>query len=177
MLYRLIQRPLTHAAIRIARRNFAGGGSTDNFYGRLMANSPLLTSGVTGGILWALGDLAAQRYEAMSERRKASAGGGAGEGGRKAEDEPLDLMRTSGTVFHGFFVGGVGAYKWYTFMDSVVRNVFKFTPGGAAFVAGKIAMEVAFWYPTALFAYWCIVGTFQGHSPAKIRDELAGTAA
>jgi hypothetical protein len=123
-MWRVVRPVAQTQALRTARRHFSGGGSTDNLYGRLMARAPLLTSGASGAVLWALGDLAAQRYEAMSDRKKRLAAGEP-----EHEGEPLELKRTCGTAFHGFFVAGVGAYKWYTFMDGVVTNVFKFTPG------------------------------------------------
>ena len=175
-----------------------GAADTNTLYGRMMASNPLLTSALTGSLLWSTGDVAAQ----VMEMKAGGGHGHHGEHGDHGSAQPvvddfsmnsavdlmsvsdkilatdatsspsLDLRRIVGTLLHGSVVGGAGTYLWYNTLDSIVRNTLRLTPGGAAFVFAKLGLEIAIWHPTSLLCYWTIVGTAQGHEPDKIMKEL-----
>jgi len=155
---------------------------TSTLYGRMMASNPLLTSALTGSMLWSSGDLVAQFLEVKGAGTHEQHIGGShaseddfGTGVPIiAADSPktFDPKRTAGTVVHGAAVGGVGTYLWYNFLDGVVRGAMRLTPGGLPFVGAKLGLEIAIWHPTSLLAYWTICGTAQGHSFEKILREL-----
>ncbi|KOO21284.1 mpv17 protein [Chrysochromulina tobinii] len=148
----------------------------------MMASNPLLTSALTGSMLWSSGDLVAQFLEVKGAGTHEQHIGGShaseddfGTGVPIiAADSPktFDPKRTAGTVVHGAAVGGVGTYLWYNFLDGVVRGAMRLTPGGLPFVGAKLGLEIAIWHPTSLLAYWTICGTAQGHSFEKILREL-----
>ena len=147
-----------------------------------MASNPLLTSALTGSMLWSSGDLVAQFLEVKGAGTHEQHIGGShaseddfGTGVPIiAADSPktFDPKRTAGTVVHGAAVGGVGTYLWYNFLDGVVRGAMRLTPGGLPFVGAKLGLEIAIWHPASLLAYWTICGTAQGHSFEKILREL-----
>ena len=184
MFTSVLTRRLPAAALRQIRRSLASGAPADTstLYGRMMASNPLLTSALTGSMLWSSGDLVAQFLEVKGAGTHEQHIGGShaseddfGTGVPIiAADSPktFDPKRTAGTVVHGAAVGGVGTYLWYNFLDGVVRGAMRLTPGGLPFVGAKLGLEIAIWHPTSLLAYWTICGTAQGHSFEKILREL-----
>ena len=184
MLSSVLTRRLPAAALRPHRRSLATGAPADTstLYGRMMASSPLLTSALTGSMLWSSGDLVAQFLEVKGAGTHEQHVGGShaseddfGTGAPIiAADSPktFDPKRTAGTVVHGAVVGGTGTYLWYNLLDGVVRGAMRLTPGGLPFVGAKLGLEIAIWHPTSLLAYWTICGIAQGHSFEKIVREL-----
>ena len=45
-------------------------------------------------------------------------------------------------------------------------------PGSVGLVLVKLGLECLLWHPASLATFWIIVGTAEGHSPPRIRDEL-----
>jgi hypothetical protein len=181
MFTSVLTRRLPAAALRQIRRSLASGAPADTstLYGRMMASNPLLTSALTGSMLWSSGDLVAQFLEVKGAGTHEQHIGGShaseddfGTGVPIIAAKTFDPKRTAGTVVHGAAVGGVGTYLWYNFLDGVVRGAMRLTPGGLPFVGAKLGLEIAIWHPTSLLAYWTICGTAQGHSFEKILREL-----
>ena len=125
-----------------------------------MRKYPLTTAGVTGAVLWGIGDVTAQRFEAQRAKKKTG------------EQREFDRMRLCGSITHGWIVSGVGNHLWYNQLDLIVRNVLRLTPGSAKFVGAKVALELSLFSPMALLSYWWIVGAFQGESASSIVQEL-----
>ena len=89
-----------------------------------------------------------------------------------AKPQEIELSRLAGCMTHGFFIGGVGGYLWYGWMDKFVTKTVRVIPGTKKFIAAKILMEICVWHPVVLLGYWGIVGKFEGHSNAQIGAEL-----
>lgn len=121
----------------------------------MMSKYPVLTSIATAMALWGGGDLISQGLEIMEDPTK----------------NKFQFNRFAGVLTHGTVMGGVGNYYWYNFLDSLVRNRLQLA-AGARFVAAKIGLEIAIWHPTGLFAYWVIVGLWEGNTWPKIQREL-----
>jgi protein Mpv17 len=157
-------------ASKVGTHRFAGGGaaSSDSAYGRLMGKAPLTTSGLSALALWGAGDLMAQaleQYYLQPAKLKEL------ESQEKASFS-LESSRLAGCMTHGFFLGGVGGYLWYGWMDKFVTGTVKAIPGSNKFIAAKLLMEICVWHPVGLLGYWGIVGKFEGHSNAQIGAEL-----
>jgi protein Mpv17 len=133
-----------------------------------MGKAPLTTSGLSALALWGAGDLMAQaleQYYLQPAKPKEL------ESQEKASFS-LESSRLAGCMTHGFFLGGVGGYLWYGWMDKFVTGTIKAVPGSNKFIAAKLLMEICVWHPVGLLGYWGIVGKFEGHSIAQIGAEL-----
>jgi protein Mpv17 len=143
---------------KVGTRRFCGDtASSKSAYGSLMAMAPLTTSGLSALVLWGAGDLLAQSIDHYLH---------------PAKPKELELSRLAGCMTHGFFIGGVGGYLWYGWMDKFVTKTVRVIPGTKKFIAAKILMEICVWHPVVLLGYWGIVGKFEGHSNAQIGAEL-----
>jgi len=140
---------------KVGTRRFSA--SSKSAYGSLMAMAPLTTSGLSALVLWGAGDLLAQRFDHYLH---------------PAKPKELELSRLAGCMTHGFFIGGVGGYLWYGWLDKFVTKTVRAIPGTKKFIAAKILMEICVWHPVVLLGYWGIVGKFEGHSNAQIGAEL-----
>lgn len=106
----------------------------------------MLTSFVTGGVLWGTGDFLAQSLE------------------KGIASLDLDAKRLGGTVVHGSVVAGAGGYYWYSFLDRFVHGSLRLVPGTLRFVLTKLAFEFSVFHPVSLMCYWWIVGRCEGNS-------------
>ncbi len=105
----------------------------------------MLTSFVTGGMLWATGDLLAQSLE------------------KGVVSLDVDTKRLTGTAVHGSIVAGAGGYHWYSFLDKFVQVSLRLVPGTLRFVLTKLAFEFSVFHPISLMCYWWIVGRCEGN--------------
>jgi hypothetical protein len=89
-------------------------------YERVLQRRPVLTQATTSAVLWAAGDLVAQRLEGIG----------------KPGPRPVDAVRAVQTAgFGAGLVGPVGHF-WYLGLDRLAAALF--TPGSARFIAAKV---------------------------------------
>lgn len=119
------------------------------WYSARLMSQPLTTKCVTGGVLFSLGDIAAQRI-ARGNQAGAS-----------------DLKRTAEmSLWGGLFNCGMG-HMWYNFVEVVA------TLPGALGIMQRIAYDQLFWTPcvdTAFFSYHALVN---GRGLPGVREELS----
>mmetsp|Transcript_63912 Transcript_63912/g.171224 ORF Transcript_63912/g.171224 Transcript_63912/m.171224 type:complete len:423 (-) Transcript_63912:27-1295(-) len=123
-------------------------------YVRANVKYPVPTAVLTSAVLWTAGDVVAQKMEETKDSKG------------------LDVRRLAATSSEGSLVGGGIGYFWYNFLDRIVSNVMKLEHGTVRFVVAKLGLEFALWHPVSLLSFWLWVGLAEGHSIAKITEEL-----
>jgi len=129
---------------RILRR-FGASPSASNGNPNFFSRNPVLTSFVTGGLLWGAGDMLAQSLE------------------KGAISMNVDSKRLAGTLVHGSFCAGIGGYYWYSLLDKFVNGNLRLVSGTLRFVLTKLAFEFFIFHPVSLMCYWWIVGRCEGN--------------
>jgi Ca2+-binding EF-hand superfamily protein len=135
-------------------RRFGAAPSASNGNPNFFRRNPVLTSFITGGLLWGSGDLLAQTLE------------------KGAVSLDVDKKRLAGTMIHGSVVAGAGGYYWYSFLDRFVHGNLRLVSGTLRFVLTKLAFEFSIFHPITLMCYWWIVGRCEGHGIDQIIKEL-----
>lgn len=119
-----------------------------NGYLNLLESRPMVGGFLTGGLLWSLGDMTAQRLEGHSS---------------------TDLYRLAGsTVFGSVFAGAI-ASQWYHYLDIAVSRLPR---GSWRFVGTKLLLELAIWHPVSLVAYWLTLGVAEGRAFSSTLDQM-----
>ncbi|PSC70900.1 PXMP2 4 family 4 [Micractinium conductrix] len=118
----------------------AFAGRVFRAYSTQLQQRPWRTQILTTGALWALGDCVAQRVE-----------------GNK-----FDARRCVMTTAYGALCVGPFGHAWYLGLDRAARAVF--TPGSAAFVAGKVIADTAVFGPLHVGGYFTYMTLLEGGS-------------
>lgn len=117
-------------------------------YSAALQRHPWRTQIVTTGVLWAAGDVLAQRFE----------------------EAPFDARRCALTAAYGAgFIGPVG-HAWYLGLDRAARAVFR--PGSLAFVGGKVVVDTAVFGPAHVAGYFSYMTVLEGGGLPEIAAKL-----
>lgn len=113
------------------------------WYDGCLQKSPLLTKCITSGVLFALGDMLAQRLEANGEPRAHEAVA------EKPVSEPSwDYKRTARMVIWGGVLFAPVGHGWYNLLERMVRS------SGKAAVMQKIALDQLVYTPPLTLAFF-----------------------
>ncbi|OWM86628.1 protein Mpv17 [Punica granatum] len=134
------------------------------WYQNCLRDHPVKTQVVSSGLIWAVGDVAAQTVTHTTAKR------------HKLEDENKELKinwrRVATTSLFGFgFVGPVGHY-WYEGLDRLIRLRFQMHPNSSRFVASKVAIDGFIFGPLDLLVFFTYMGFSTGKSVPQIKEDV-----
>ncbi|KAL1552432.1 protein sym1-like [Salvia divinorum] len=134
-----------------------------NWYQYYLSKYPFRTEMVSSGIIWGLGDMAAQTITHTTAKKRNEEG---------KERFHINWKRVAKTSLFGIgFVGPVG-HLWYDWLDSFIRLRLKLHPRSFCFIAMKVALDVTFFGPMDLLLFFTYMGFTSGKSVSQVAEEL-----
>eukprot|EP00250_Pteridium_aquilinum_P009665 c18840_g1_i1 orf=222-881(-) len=140
-----------------------------SWYQLQLCRKPLRTQVITSGILWAVGDCAAQSLDLALASHPPSAGG---EIQSEAPRTGLDWRRVAlSSSFGATFVGPVG-HLWYEGLEHVVKHKFQLQPKSFKFIATKVLADGFIFGPIHLLAFFSFMSLASGGTVLKLKEDL-----
>ncbi|KAI3421748.1 uncharacterized protein J3R85_011956 [Psidium guajava] len=135
------------------------------WYQSCLSVHPVKTQVISSGVLWGVGDVAAQYITHSTARKRLQIS----EADAKFE---VNWKRTAVTSLFGFgFVGPLG-HLWYDGLDRFIRLRLQLPPNSAKFVAAKVAMDGIIFGPFDLFVFFSYMGFAAGKNVAQVKEDL-----
>ncbi|GAB4854251.1 hypothetical protein Ancab_022838 [Ancistrocladus abbreviatus] len=135
------------------------------WYQNCLAAHPLKTQMISSGLIWGVGDIAAQsitHYTAKNNRRISD----------ENKELKINWKRVAATSLFGFgFVGPVGHF-WYEGLDRVIRFRLKMQPNSFRFVATKVAVDGIIFGPLDLLVFFTFMGFANGKAVPQIKEDV-----
>lgn len=126
---------------------------------------PVKTQMISSGLIWGVGDIAAQTitFSTANRRRKVS---------ERDKELKINWKRVAATSLFGFgFVGPVGHF-WYEGLDRIIKTRFKMQPNSFRFVATKVALDGVIFGPLDLLVFFSYMGFSNGKSIPQIKEDV-----
>ncbi|CAA6665978.1 unnamed protein product [Spirodela intermedia] len=135
------------------------------WYQRCLTVHPVKTQIVSSGILWGLGDVAAQRVTHSTLRKQS-------DDSDIDRDFKISWRRVAISSMFGFaFVGPVG-HHWYEYLDRFIRGRLQLKPKSMKFVATKVAADGLIFGPLDLLVYFSYIGLASGKSIPQVKEDV-----
>uniref|UniRef100_A0A7C8YQC0 Protein Mpv17 n=1 Tax=Opuntia streptacantha TaxID=393608 RepID=A0A7C8YQC0_OPUST len=135
------------------------------WYQNCLAVHPVKTQMISSGLIWGVGDIAAQTitFSTANRRRKVS---------ERENELKINWKRVASTSLFGFgFVGPVGHF-WYEGLDRLIKTRFKMQPNSLRFVATKVALDGVIFGPLDLLVFFTYMGFSNGKSIPQIKEDV-----
>ncbi|KAJ8446485.1 hypothetical protein Cgig2_028452 [Carnegiea gigantea] len=147
------------------------------WYQNCLAVHPVKTQMISSGLIWGVGDIAAQTitFATANRRRKVS---------ERDKELKINWKRVAATSLFGFgFVGPVGHF-WldyhrapvactrYEGLDRIIKTRFKMQPNSFRFVATKVAVDGVIFGPLDLLVFFSYMGFSNGKSIPQIKEDV-----
>lgn len=137
------------------------------WYQNSLAVHPVKTQVISSGIIWGVGDIAAQSITHSTAKNLSHA-----HVDHEDEEFKISWKRVAITSLFGFgFVGPVGHF-WYEGMDRFIRTGLKLQPNTARFVATKVAMDGLIFGPLDLLVFLSYMGYSSGKNTLQVKEDL-----
>lgn len=135
------------------------------WYQNCLAVHPVKTQMISSGLIWGVGDIAAQTITfATSNRRRQLS--------EREKELKINWKRVAATSLFGFgFVGPVGHF-WYEGLDRIIKTRFKMQPNSVRFVATKVALDGIIFGPLDLLVFFTYMGFSNGKSVPQIKESV-----
>ncbi|KAL7616704.1 hypothetical protein Lser_V15G01876 [Lactuca serriola] len=137
------------------------------WYQNCLAVHPLKTQVISSGVIWGLGDIAAQTVTHVTAVKKKPL--------IKSEEDKefhLNWRRVANTSLFGMaFVGPVGHF-WYEGLDRLLRLKLQYQPKSMRFVATKVALDGIIFGPVDLFVFFTYMGFASGKSVKQVKEDV-----
>ncbi|XP_004287433.1 PREDICTED: PXMP2/4 family protein 2 [Fragaria vesca subsp. vesca] len=136
------------------------------WYQGCLSHHPLKTQVISSGLLWGVGDIAAQYITHSTTRNRLQLSHD------KAEDFKVNWKRVAITSTFGFaFVGPVGHF-WYENLDKFIKLKLLLPTNSARFVAAKVAMDGLIFGPLDLLVFFTYMGFSTGKNAEQVKEDL-----
>lgn len=136
-----------------------------NWYQKCLSVHPVKTQVISSGIIWGVGDIAAQYITHSTQKDHLQ------QSDADAEFK-INWKRVAITSTFGFgFVGPVGHF-WYEGLDRMIRLKLQLQPKSARFVATKVALDGFIFGPFDLFVFFSYMGFTAGKTVAQVKEDL-----
>ncbi|KAJ6674093.1 PEROXISOMAL MEMBRANE PROTEIN 2 PXMP2 MPV17 [Salix viminalis] len=135
------------------------------WYQNCLTVHPVKTQMISSGVIWGLGDIAAQSITHYTAERNRQI---------KEVEKKLKISwkRVATTSLFGFaFVGPVGHF-WYESLDRFIRSRLVLRPNSLRFVGAKVALDGIIFGPLDLFVFFSYMGFASGKSVPQIKEDL-----
>ncbi|KAL4560362.1 hypothetical protein LXL04_032512 [Taraxacum kok-saghyz] len=137
------------------------------WYQNCLAVHPLKTQVISSGVIWGLGDVAAQTVTHATAVKKKTLS--------KSEENKellINWRRVATTSLFGMaFVGPVGHF-WYEGLDRLLRLKLQYQPKSIRFVATKVALDGIIFGPLDLFVFFTYMGFASGKSVTQVKEDV-----
>ncbi|KAG8381867.1 hypothetical protein BUALT_Bualt05G0017500 [Buddleja alternifolia] len=137
------------------------------WYQNSLATHPIKTQVISSGIIWGIGDIAAQAVTHSTAKAHHLQT-------HEEEDKELKInwRRVATTTLFGLgFVGPVGHF-WYERLDRIIRVRLKLQPKSFRFVASKVAADGIIFGPLDLLVFFTYMGFSSGKSSAQVKEDV-----
>ncbi|KAD4384818.1 hypothetical protein R6Q59_011032 [Mikania micrantha] len=137
------------------------------WYKNCLAVHPVKTQIISSGLIWGLGDLAAQAVTSSTAAKKKH---------MFLSDDDRDLSinwrRVVATSLFGMtFVGPIGHY-WYEGLDRFLQYRIKYPPKSMRFVAMKVVLDGVIFGPVDLLVFFAYMGIVSGKNLTQVNEEV-----
>ncbi|XP_075496618.1 uncharacterized protein LOC142533661 [Primulina tabacum] len=132
------------------------------WYQNCLATHPVKTQVISSGLIWGVGDIAAQTVTQSTSRRIYD------------EDKELKInwRRVATTSLFGLgFVGPVGHF-WYEGLDRFIRLRLQLRPNSFRFVGTKVAVDGIIFGPLDLLVFFTYMGFSTGKSATQVKQDV-----
>nr|XP_043610683.1 protein Mpv17-like [Erigeron canadensis] len=137
------------------------------WYQKCLTEHPVKTQVISSGVIWGLGDIAAQSVtHATALRQKSNL--------ISDTDKELHInwRRVATTSLFGMaFVGPVGHF-WYEGLDRFLKLRLQYQPKSMRFVATKVALDGIIFGPVDLFVFFTYMGFASGKSVTQVKEDV-----
>ncbi|KAK3034330.1 hypothetical protein RJ639_032228 [Escallonia herrerae] len=135
------------------------------WYQNCLAVHPVKTQVISSGVLWGVGDIAAQSITLSTAKKHLQA--------RHADEEfKIHWKRVAITSIFGLgFVGPFG-HLWYEGMDRFIRHKLQLQSNSIGLVATKVAMDSLIFGPFDLLVFFAYMGFSNGKNAAQVKEDL-----
>ncbi|KAL5558805.1 hypothetical protein UlMin_035016 [Ulmus minor] len=135
------------------------------WYQNSLAVHPVKTQIISSGLIWGVGDIAAQTITQATAKKQ--------NGVQDEEKEVrINWKRVATTSLFGFgFVGPVG-HLWYEGLDKYIRVRRGLQPNSFWFVANKVAIDGFLFGPLDLLVFFTYMGFSTGKSFPHIKEDV-----
>ncbi|KAI3977334.1 hypothetical protein MKX01_000247 [Papaver californicum] len=124
------------------------------WYQTCLSVHPVKTQIISSGILWGLGDTAAQTITLFRSINQ------------------IKHKRASITSGFGFGFVGPSGYFWYEGLDRLIRSRLRFRPTSIRFVASKVALDGLIFGPFYGVTFFTYIGYSIGKSVAQVQEDV-----
>lgn len=126
---------------------------------------PIKTQVISSGILWGLGDIAAQSISHSTAKHRLHISD-------PEQKFKINWKRVAITSTFGFgFVGPVG-HLWYENLDRFIRLKLQMQPNSLRFVGTKVAVDGLLFGPFDLLVFFTYMGFSTGKSATQVKEDL-----
>ncbi|KAF9614389.1 hypothetical protein IFM89_018288 [Coptis chinensis] len=135
-------------------------------YQNCLTVHPVKTQIISSGLLWGVGDIAAQTitHATLKKKHQNNSDGG--------ETFKINWKRAAITGMFGLgFVGPVGHF-WYEALDRFIRVRLKYPPRSVRFVATKVVVDGLIFGPLDLFVFFTYMGFANGKSVTQVKEDV-----
>ncbi|XP_062018810.1 uncharacterized protein LOC133735411 [Rosa rugosa] len=137
-------------------------------YQNCLASHPVKTQVISSGLIWGLGDIAAQTITHSTANKhnqiQTHQGGD--------EELKINWRRVTKTSLFGFgFVGPVG-HLWYEGLDRYIKSRLLLKQNSFRFVATKVAIDGFLFGPLDLLVFFTYMGFAAGKSVPQIKEDV-----
>ncbi|KAF1865472.1 hypothetical protein Lal_00004847 [Lupinus albus] len=136
------------------------------WYKKCLNFHPVKTQVISSGVIWGVGDVAAQVVTHSIPNKTISHFKDGN------EDFKINWKRVATTSLFGFgFVGPVGHY-WFEYLDRYIRLKLLLKPNSFRFVASKVAIDGFIFGPFDLLMFFTYMGFCTGKSVTQIKEDV-----
>ncbi|XP_076925736.1 protein sym-1-like [Bidens hawaiensis] len=134
------------------------------WYKNCLAVNPIKTQAISSGLIWGLGDLAAQAVTRATVAKKKHI--------FVSRDLRINWRRVVTTSVFGIaFVGPIGHF-WYEGLDKFLQYRTRYPPKSIRFVAMKVALDGIVFSPVDLLVFFAYMGFASGKSVNQVKEEV-----
>lgn len=146
------------------------------WYQKCLTVHPVKTQIVSSGVLWGIGDVAAQtitHYSTVKNKHPQNHKGGIYSSQKDGSKEfKINWKRVAITsMFGAGFVGPVGHF-WYEALDRFIRHKLQFQPKSLRFVSAKVALDGLICGPLDLLVFFTYMGFSAGKSVSQVKEDV-----
>ncbi|XP_024985102.1 protein Mpv17-like [Cynara cardunculus var. scolymus] len=137
------------------------------WYQNCLAVHPVKTQVISSGLIWGLGDVAAQAVTHATAAKKKTLF--LSEEERQLQINWRRVITTS--LFGMAFVGPIGHF-WYEGLDRFLRLRLLYQPNSLRFVATKVALDGIIFGPVDLFVFFTYMGLASGKNVDQVKEDV-----
>lgn len=135
------------------------------WYQNCLAVHPVKTQMISSGLIWGVGDIAAQTITFSTSKKSHQLS-------EQDKELKINWKRVAATTLFGFgFVGPVGHF-WYEGLDRVIKSRFRMQQNSFRFVATKVALDGVIFGPLDLLVFFTYMGFSNGKSVPQIKEDV-----